>query len=212
MQARVIKAAHEMTHFDMTSPDDDPAALLRSKTHADFKDPGITYLPKRLPDKFASVVNLHPEKTVSYSTETASRFLGRTVPRSDPILPRKSLVPLGGKCDEYMSTAHASYKKGLTSTTKPAAGAFIGVSSEGNLSNNSRTYDIIAGKRLSDDQVYQPTTFKTVVPQSVSTGNDDPIAYLPRTKFGPQHITTHEIVARANQSIPTLRSLGAVRP
>ena len=212
MQARAIRAAHATQHFDMTSPDNDPDALLRSRTHADFKDPGIRYPPKHVPDKFASVVNLHPEKTVSYTTESASRFLGRAVPRAEPVRPRKSLVPLGGKVDEYLSTAQSSFKQVNTSLVRPAAGAFLGVSSEGNLSNNSRDYDIIAGKRISEERLNFPSSFKIVSPKSIPAGNDDPIAYLPRKQRDPNSMTTHDVVSIANKTIPTLRTLGAVRP
>jgi len=211
MIAERIRKAQRSRHFDMTSPDNDPADLQKSRTHEDFKDPGITYINPRFPNKTSSIVNLQHDKTTEYTTETLSRYLGETIPRTHAIIPRKSLVPFGGGSPEYVSIAQSSFTHATSPATLPPAGACADVSFVAGITGNSRSVDIIAGRDLPSASVYVPTSHRKRIPMSLPSGNDDPITFKPRQTLDPGFKTSHQIVHAANGTIPTLRSLGALR-
>jgi hypothetical protein len=138
-------------------------------------------------------------------------FLGEMVERTQPVIPRKSLVPFGGKSPEYMSTAQSSFKPPDTATLHlKTAGCYQGVSSEAGITNYTRGEDIISGTEIPRDRLHVPVSFGKRALRDTPLGNQDPITFLTKKSFNVK--TTYDIVQEGNRSVPTLRSLASMRP
>lgn len=226
-----LSKLHMATHFAVGCKKwDDEGARGASTTHITFTDPEVVYATRDAPDKNASIVDFRQREhvpEVHYRTEQRERFDDPGPPdRQDAFPLATSKVHFGDDTREFVtSTGNAHFTKADAEAQRAAKFRMAGC---GTLVPTSvwpkppRVHPITAGPRSLEPQDYGIAAgmqFGRISGNRSTICMDhnvrDPIrgVHYPTESWSTPHVpTTREIVDRANQEVPPLRSIGALRP
>lgn len=223
-----IKRSHDATHFAVGCHAWD-AGVGGSTSRATYADPGIVYSTCSAPDKNTSAVDLRQGVTDSAShfrTEQRERFASRgPQPRDLPFKPAGN-VHLGDDCPDIVSQAHLVH--GRVSPDEAARSAALRSAGAGALVPTSiwpkpdRCSPIDGGPRRADAYDLgmasglafgRVTQNRSAIVAEANVRNPVLGVHIPSKAYAESSApASHHIVEQANNAVPHLRSLGALRP
>lgn len=222
---------HMATHFAVGCKKwDDPGGRGLSTNQAAFQDPEVVYATRDCPDKNASIVELRQREhipTVHYRTEQKERFDHPGYqPLDEPFPLGLSKVHFGDDQPELCTSTASAHHRAPDDEARRAAEfrrAGCGTLVPTSIWNKPpRVNPITAGPRSIDNHDYGMDAGMRFERVSANRSNiimehniRNPIMghHIPVESYRTPHAkTSGDIVADANNKVPALRSLGALRP
>lgn len=222
---------HMATHFAIGCKKwDEDNVRGQSTSHAMFADPEVVYATRDCPDKNASIVELRQRAHVPethYRTEQRERFEHPgDQPRELPFNLGASKVHFGDDTPELITSTQAVHHR--TADDEAHRAAAFRSAGLGALVHNTvwhkppRVNPITAGPRSQDsydfgyaagNQHGRVSANRSNIIMDQNTRNPVLGYHIPMESYKTPHAkTTCEIVEEANNAVPHLRSLGALRP
>lgn len=220
---------HMATHFAIGCKKwDDPVVRAQSSSHATWTDPEVVYATRDCPDKNASIVELRQREHIPethYRTEQRERFEHPGQQPKETAFPLgRSKVHFGDDTPDLITvTASVHHRPADDEAQRAAAFRSAGL---GALVTNTvwdkppRVHPITAGPRSVEtyDLGHAAGKFGRISNNRSNIIMDNNIRnpvlgyHIPMESYKNNSRTTHEIVEHANNAVPHLRSLGALRP
>jgi len=222
---------HMATHFAIGCKQwDEERARGESTSHATWTDPEVVYATRDCPDKNASIVELRQRDHIPethYRTEQRERFEHPGVqPKDVPYPLGKSKVFFGDDTPELITSTAAVHHRppdaeALRQNAFQSAG--LGILVKNTVWHKPpRVNPITAGPRALDSHDYgkqagerhgRISANRSAMVMERNMRNPVLGIHVPVASYDTPHCrTTHQIVEDANNGVPHLRSLGALRP
>ncbi|CAJ1406854.1 unnamed protein product [Effrenium voratum] len=232
-KASQTKRLHEATHFAIGCQKWDENTRGASVSHSTFVDPEVVYATCDAPDKNMSVVELRQQAfkpETHYRTEQRDRFEDPgPQPPNDTLTPPVT-VHLGDDRPSYALQSHSVHRRMFDTEDHQQAKALRAAGSGVLIPTsvwpkpvrcnpvtggprNVDIYDLGVAGGVRHDRVSQNSS--TIVQEAhVRNPISGTVSYMAEygNPRGQLARSTQEIVEQANQTVPPLRSLAAVRP
>lgn len=227
-----LKRLHDGTHFAVGCKMWDEGGRGSSVAHASYADPGVVYSTCDAPDKNSSALELRQgrfDPVAQYRTEQRERFAHHGPQALDLPYKAEVAVHLGDDCPELLTQSKTTH--GRISPEETQRASSLRAAGAGSLVPTSiwpkpvRCNPIDGGPRTLDNQDLgtangvrfgRNSHNRSAIVMEANVRNPVLGLHIPHAAHAaPAHVgvsSTEHIVKQANDAVPHLRSLGALRP